>query len=750
MTKIAEKKQPSMLTKQVIFDGLRYILTGGLRIKKGHLPVQAHQIPHDFIGICVASNQDAAVDDYVVANIKLLGIQRVRLDFTYTDVDNYQVRFLNRLIAEGFDVTLHLLQPFEDAKNMQSVEAQLKWRKFLVTVLDTFGQKIKAVEFGNTLNRKRWAGYDWSGFMQAWRIAHQEITSRNITLIGPNVQDFEPLYNVSLLKTFKQQKLLPDIHSNNLFVERVTEPERFDHRILKYRWATLLKYNLIKKARILQKIGQDFGVPQTVSSVAFWAIYRIQRFLPDGEQKQADYATRYFLLLAASGALASANWGALICQREGVIDDGLTEQEYPDLERVAHYQQASGQLENYRHHPSYNALKTVAKMLQGAQYIKPIATSAGLEIHYFVLNNQHTHAVWATNGNAAFATDVYSAASLANANITDRDGNVLSHLELITESPVYLTWPTIEAIQVHAKPRLAKDLRIHAHIQHQHYYTFAQHGWQGVLLANNAIEAEMLFSALHPHNLAAPAKDQALRHARNAIWSIDSPRGDSTKITVKQPIKMHLHKAFFDRYKPSKAKRSWNGAMELLRRGIATAMPVAYFEKLGDSTLKENFYLCEFVDHDFNIAAAFIAFSQGAQHFHGLTATELYVAFADYCHLMHRRGIYFRDFSGGNILVKITDNQKLQFSLIDTARLHAYNHGTPFNYRIADLTRALNKLHWPGRTQLMRIYLAMSGRKLTWRTKLAFYLYDFKVDFKRKFGRKAVRKLLKKFRSNSH
>ena len=86
---------------------------------------------------------------------------------------------------------------------MQSVEAQLKWRKFLVTVLDTFGQKIKAVEFGNTLNRKRWAGYDWSGFMQAWRIAHQEITSRNITLIGPNVQDFEPLYNLSLFKTTK-------------------------------------------------------------------------------------------------------------------------------------------------------------------------------------------------------------------------------------------------------------------------------------------------------------------------------------------------------------------------------------------------------------------------------------------------------------------------------------------------------------------------------------------------------------------
>ena len=72
-----------------------------------------------------------------------------------------------------------------------------------------------------------------------------------------------------------------------------------------------------------------------------------------GAQKQADYLTRYFTLLAASNALSHANWGALICHREGLIDDGLSDTEYPVLERICHYKNADGKLENYKLQPSF-------------------------------------------------------------------------------------------------------------------------------------------------------------------------------------------------------------------------------------------------------------------------------------------------------------------------------------------------------------------------------------------------------------
>ncbi len=256
--------QTSMLTKQVIRDGLDYILKGGLRIKNGHLPTSQHSIPSNFIGVCVASNANPATDDYVILQLQKLGIQRVRLDFTYGDLNSFNARFLRRLIAENLETTLHILQPFSAAKNMQSKAEQTIWQQFLQEVLSAFGNHIQAIEIGNTLNRKRWAGYTLDGFLNAWAIAHTEIKARGITLIGPNIQDFEPLYNISLLKTLKDLHQSPDIHSDNLFAERITEPERFDHRIFKYHWARIFKYNLIKKTSILQKIGHDFGVNRTV------------------------------------------------------------------------------------------------------------------------------------------------------------------------------------------------------------------------------------------------------------------------------------------------------------------------------------------------------------------------------------------------------------------------------------------------------------------------------------------------------
>ena len=739
-------KQASMLTKQVIRDGLSYIFKGGLRIKNGHLPNNQHHIPSNFIGVCVASNANPATDDYIIVQLQKLGVKRVRLDFSYDDLTSFNARFLHRLIAEQFEVTLHILQPFSAAKNMYDSSEQSSWRQFLEQVLDTFGAGIHAVEIGNTPNRKRWAGYTLQGFLMSWAIAHTEIKARDINLIGPNIQDFEPLYNISLLKSLQNQNQLPDIHSDNLFVERVTEPERFDHRIFKYQWARIFKYNLVKKARILQKIGQDFGVKHCASSVAFWAVYRIQRLLPDGLQKQADYAARYFLLLAASGSLTQANWGAFICQREGLISDGQTEAQYPDLERVAYYKNADGELHQYQHHPSFNAVKTVVNLIEGAQYIAPIATANGLEIHHFEKDGQHFHAAWTINGKASLLNSVYASNVLQTAKILNRDGETLAERpELITESPIYLLWDDV--VPSTLNPALAKDVTIHAHVKNLQYFEFKYANWQGLVLASDVADAELLMQKLHPDTLHAPNKDGALRHARNAIWAVPDPRNmlDSTahQLTVKQPMKMYPHKAFLDRFKPSKAKRSWNGAMELMRRGVGTAQPVAYFEKINDSTLKQNFYICEFVKADANIGQIFAAYARGEFDYLGLNPESVYAQLAQYCHTMHSRGVHFRDLSGGNILVNIANNKTLSFSLIDTARIHAYNHGIAFNLRIADLTRACHKLNWAGRERFMQIYLALSGRQFTWQNRLQFKLYDFKVSLKRTIGRKGINKLIK-------
>jgi hypothetical protein len=749
-------KQASMLTGQVIRHGLRYFLRGGMHIKNGHLPPNNHHIPDNFFGICVASSPDPAMDQYVIAQLKVLSIKQVRLDFTYGDLDSFNAHFLSALADANFDVTLHLVQPFAAAKNMLSTTEQAIWRDFLQSVLDVFGSRIKQVEIGTTINRKRWAGYSTEGFLCAWKIAHTAIKSRNIVLLGPNVQDFEPFYNISFLKVLKQNSQLPDIHSNNLFTERTVEPERFDHRIFKYHWTACFKYNLIKKSRILQKIGQDFGVPQLVSSVAFWAMFRIRRQLPDAAQKQADYVTRYFTLIATSGSLTQTNWGALICAREGLIDNGLVEADYPVLEQVAHYPQAHGDLTNYRHYPSFNAFKTVANMLQGAQYQQAISTAAGLEIHHFLQTDKTFHVAWTINGKLAFLQDIYDAQTLAKMTVYHRDGHVLDLSQvLITESPIYLCWAIEQVPQTIAKPILAKNLVIHAHVQGMQYFRYLQNGWDGLILASNQAEADLIAEKLQPDTLLQPNRDEALRHARNAIWTVPDPRNGNldnaeTKLAIKQPVKMYPHKAFLDRFRPSKAKRSWNGAMELMRRGVDTAAPVAYFEKVDDSTLKQNFYVCEFVPSQTTVGQLFSKFSQGEAAWNGIAADIILKQVAQFCLAMHQRLVFFRDLSGGNILVNVGAGNQLQFSLIDTARLRCVKH-TPFprKYRLADMSRACHKLDWTNRKRLMAYYFAGIGSQFNWRDKLSFYLYDAKVSLKRTIGRKGIKRLIKRLKGQA-
>lgn len=743
-------KTQNMLSKQLALKGLSYLLKGGLMNRRGHLPKHNHVIPENFFGVCVASNNDAKYDAYIIKELQALGVNNVRLDFTYDDFGSFNERFLKQLLTQGFNVTLRLIPPFEAAKNMVDEVHQQAWQAFVEQIANTYGTQLKQVEIGNTVNRVKWSGFNTSSFLSLWDIAYKVIKAHHITLLGPNVQDFEPVYNIGILKMLKERKQLPDVHTNNLFVERITEPEHFDHRILKYKIARKFKYNLIKKANILKKIGDDIGVSSTVSSATFWAIYRIERRLAHGEQKQADYLTRYFTLLAASGTMDQASWGTLICHREGLIDDGLVSAEYPELERIGHYKRADGQLNQYKRYPSFYAMQTVVKYLSGARYLKKIATPDDLEMHAFENQHQQIHVVWTVNSKLALLDTLYEEDTVGHASILHRDGEVLTNNQgLVNETPIYLIWDKGFSVEVKQARHSEKGVAIDRHINDLEYFSYNKNGWQGLILAKNKAEMEKLLTCIEPKGLQLPSKEKTLRHSRNAIWNIADPRSEQKKIAVKQPVKMYPHKAFLDRFKPSKGKRSWSGAMELLRREVDSPLPIAYFEKAGDTTLKQNFYLCEFQASDFTIGQIFPAFAAGESSFKGITPDVFYRQFAKFCHKMHAKGIHFRDFSGGNILVNKQDDGTLLFSLIDTARLHTYPKATPLKLRLADLTRACNKLDWVGREKFMRQYLALSGIKLTLRHKILFHLYDFKVKLKRTIGRKAIRNVVRKIKGKA-
>lgn len=718
----------------------RYALAGGFSRPGTHLPPSGHRVPVDFVGVGIAASEDQAVDAWLIACLQDNGIRNVRLDFTYGDGEGAAGRLLEALLAAGFRVVLHLLQPRVAARQMPSLPAAAAWREFVVATLERYGSRVAMVEVCSTVNRKRWAGYTLQGFLQLWDIAWQETRVRQLTLAGPSITDFEPPWNIGCLSLLKQRDQLPDIHTDNLFSERCTEPERYDHKILGHGLAGLHKFNLLKKAALLQRIGADFGVPRLFSPAAFWTLPRIERVLPAAEQKQADYLSRYLILCAASGALEGAWWGPLVCHREGLVDDGV--QPYPELERITHYAAVTGKLADFRMRPALAALSAVAQLLPGAIYEGRLNQGQGLEVHAFRSAERLVHAVWTINGRAAALIDLYAAEDLAAASYLERDGAVMAEAPtLASEGPLWLCWEADRQVVLAPDADLLKGVVIDRHVPGKTHHFIRDNGWQGIVLAADRAEAECLLTAIHPERIKSPPHESLLRKARNAIWTIADPRQEGNRLVIKQPVKMHLHKQFLDRFKPSKALRSWSGSSDLLRRGLGAAQPVAYWEKIGDRSLKQNYYLCEYVAAEFSARELLSAFAAGETTYAGIGESEAYRLLGEFLLRLHGRGIHFRDLSGGNILIRQDADGTPQFLLIDTGRIHAFDWPLPLDKRISDLVRICNKLHWAGREQLLGHYLSAIHRHLDWRLRLHFHIYDWKVALKRKIGRKAIKRL---------
>jgi hypothetical protein len=723
------------------------VLRGRLAMREGHLPPAGHGVPEDFTSVAVAPMSDPAMDDTLLAHLAGLGVRRARLDFTYGDDEGAVGRLLEKLAAAGYRVTLHLLQPPAEARRMPAAPAMAAWERFCDDTLARHGERVDEVEATSTINRRRWAGYTMAGMLAAWRIAHDVIRRHRLPLAGPSITDFEPALNVGVLALLRQRNLLPDLHTDNLFSERCTEPERWDHKILG-RWAApWISFNLVKKARLLARVGADAGVPRLISPAAFWTLPRIERLLPDSEEKQADYLARYFVLCAASGALERAGWGPLACHREGLLDNGA--EAYPRLERITHYARVDG--DSLRPRPAFLAMAAFNRLIPGRRYEGRLNRGQGLEVHAFADATHRTHVVWTTDGRAAALPDLYAADDLASATVLDRDGNPLSGgaaldsrlaTLAVCESPLYLRWPTERQPSVAAGAAPLPGLAIHAHGEGRHYY-YRDDIWHGMVRAADGRQADRLIQGLHPDRLIAPGRDAALRHARNAIWMVADPRDPGGRLVVKQPVKHHLHKKLLDRLKPSKARRSWNGASELLRRGVETAAPVAWFEARDGRDLTRNWYVCDYVDGQLSVGGLFAAYARGEPSHAGITPAMVYGRLAEFLLRMHNRGLFFRDLSGGNILVR-RDDGGIHFSLIDTGRIRIYPGGVPLRHRLADLTRACHKLAVPGRLEFLGYYLEFLQRKITLGMRIRFALYDLKAGLKRRLRKTRLYQNLKR------
>ena len=83
-------------------------------------PKQPVSLPEDFFGVCVATSEDPACDDYILARLRELGVKCVRLDYGYDSPGGFADRLVGRLSSEGYRVALHLVAPRRDMEALDT------------------------------------------------------------------------------------------------------------------------------------------------------------------------------------------------------------------------------------------------------------------------------------------------------------------------------------------------------------------------------------------------------------------------------------------------------------------------------------------------------------------------------------------------------------------------------------------------------------------------------------------------------
>lgn len=131
-------------------------------------------------------------------------------------------------------------------------------------------------------------------------------------------------------------------------------------------------------------------------------------------------------------------------------------------------------------------------------------------------------------------------------------------------------------------------------------------------------------------------------------------------IVVKSFKKPHLfNRLVYTFFRPSKAKRSYEYALELLGKGVATPYPIAYIEEKRNGLLNRSYYISVYekeYDH--------IRFYMNGEQ----TDDNLLKETARFIANFHNKGVYHLDMSPGNILYKI-EGDTYSFLLVDNNRM---------------------------------------------------------------------------------
>jgi serine/threonine protein kinase len=128
--------------------------------------------------------------------------------------------------------------------------------------------------------------------------------------------------------------------------------------------------------------------------------------------------------------------------------------------------------------------------------------------------------------------------------------------------------------------------------------------------------------------------------------------------SFKMPIL--LNRIVYKYFRKSKAERSYEYAHRLRSKGIDTPCPIAYIEQSKDGLYTQSYYISVHELADGTMKDIYKHSAGGNRH--------LIKSFTKYTASLHKKGVFHKDYSPGNILYKKTASGYM-FNLVDLNRI---------------------------------------------------------------------------------
>jgi tRNA A-37 threonylcarbamoyl transferase component Bud32 len=366
-----------------------------------------HRRPVDFggIGVCVRPWPEAP--DAPAGLVRELGVRHVLLRLhPWEDGHEAEEALARELHSQGCELTFALPQ------NRELVRDPARWRRSLEEIAPRFTPYGKRFQVGQAINRSKWGIWNVREYVSLVRAAGEILRPYpGVELLGPSVIDFEYHMTAAVLN-LREPGLCFDAVSALLYVDRRGAPEN--------RQAGLDTVDKVLLLKAIADTARNASGRCWITEVN-WPL-REGPHSPAGrdvsvdEGPQADYLVRYYLLALGTGQVERVFWWQVVARGYGLVDPADPA--------------------NPRLRPSFHALKTLVRELDGARLEEVLPAPEPVRLYRFVRDGGELIVGWSAADEPARI--VLPRPPLA---VTGRDGEELpvppgAEVE-VTASPQY-------------------------------------------------------------------------------------------------------------------------------------------------------------------------------------------------------------------------------------------------------------------------------------------------------------------------